>query len=200
LLALALAAAAAASPAPACELHVFTSGPPAVPKKGTPLVRVLAPSADPLAMVNLVSPAARISDLSDGEIRGALGLPDGYSVGRHSDRIIDPRIRDSAAPLLAPAPPCYAELAAYEALAMPANRSRTGRDEIEIRFLYREFDGGKERFRADASGYAAIRALHKTAKTDRAAALADLKAGSRELIADFGRKLAKKRARAAAAR
>ena len=197
--AFALAAAALATPAGACELAVFTSARAAAAAKSSMFVRVAPPSDDPLAWGNIGNPAAQLGDLTDSELREALGLSADYAVSRHADRVITREVRDLATPLRPPASSCYAELVPYEGMSMPAGRSRIGKDEVQVRFLYREFDSaGRATFRFDGSGYAAMKALKKTAKTDRAAALANLKAGWRELIADYGRKLAKKRGRAAA--
>jgi hypothetical protein len=197
---LAFALAALATPAAACELAVFTAPRPAAVPKSTMFVRVAPPSDDPLAWGNVGNPNVQLNDLSDSEIREGLGLAADYAVSRHADRVITHDLRKAATPLRQPASPCYAELIPYEGVSMPAARNRNGKDEVWVRFVYREFDAtGRQSFRFDRSGHAVMKALKKTAKTDRAAALADLKTGWRELIADFGQKLVKKRSRRTAA-
>ncbi|HYJ31205.1 MAG TPA: hypothetical protein VEW25_12805 [Allosphingosinicella sp.] len=178
----------------ACEVHVFSSARASGPVVKSTFVRTLAPSTDPFSIVNILDPTARLSDLTDDEIRQALGLGADYSVMRHSDRIITRATRKTPGPLLEPSPSCYAELMAYEAALMPAARTASGRDKLWISFLYREFAGSAQpRFRFNGSGEANLKPVKKTAKDNYDLAMADLRDGSRELLADFGKKLARKR-------
>jgi len=183
----------------ACELDLFALklGAPAG-FKGNMLVKPLPASGDPLAFINVVSPYERMNDLTDDEYRRALNLPSTTPVVRHWEVPIERSVRKSASAII-PGSKCRVELVGYDSSAMQYKRSRLGKDEVAISFLYREFGpGGNIVFKYDGGGYAAIKALEKTARTDREAALTDLKNGSREIISDFGKGLVKRRAKLAA--
>jgi hypothetical protein len=73
---------------------------------------------------------------------------------------------------------------------MPANRTSSGKDEVRVIFLYREFDrSGKVTFQVNEGGYAGIKPVGKTARTDPALAMEDLRAGSREILRTFAKQM-----------
>lgn len=164
--------------------------------KGNFLVKPLPASSDPIAFINVMNPYERMDDLSDDDYRNALNLPVTTLVIRHWDVPIDNGVRKTAAPLAAPQGNCNAELIGYYSTGMQYKRSRFGKDEVDVSFLYREFDAaGNVTFKVDHSGYAAMNALEKTARTDRTAALADLHQGSEDMLQNFAEAVAKRRAR-----
>ncbi len=196
----ALLGSANAQPSPAahdCELHLYAmklGSPPSA--RGNLLVKPLPASSDPLAFINVMSPYERMNDLSDEDYRSALKLPTTTRVIRHWDTRIDNGIRKTQAPLAAPRATCNAELIGYYSMGMHYKRSQTGKNEVVISLLYREFDpSARITFKFDRSGYAAIKPAEKAA--DRTAALSDLRNGSKEILADFAKDLAKRRAKLA---
>jgi len=197
----ALAAAVQASAQPpalaGCDLHLYAMklGAPAN-FKGNMFVKPLPASTDPLAFINVVSPFERMNDLTDDDYRQALSLAPTARIVRHWDVPIDKNSRKTVVPLSPIGTGCQAELIGYDSVAMAYKRSRLGKDEVVISFLYREFgSAGQVAFKYDGAGYAAINAIERTARTDREAARSDLTKGSEEILADFGKALAKQRAK-----
>jgi hypothetical protein len=186
-----------ASPATeTCALDVFSSPLPTGPEKKTAFIKIAGASPDPFYWGNLSHPTQRLADVSDDDIRQALGLGSDYQVVRHTDRAIMKDLAKSPAPLVARPPRCHAELLAYEGIHL---RNRiTGREEFAFRFHYREYVGSETpRLEVDDKGGAVADQFKDKTEADREKALADLRAASRELLTDFGRKVARKRDAAA---
>jgi hypothetical protein len=185
--------------AEACTLHVFSSPLPTGPAKDTSFVRVAGASSDPFYWGNLGHPTQRIADVTDDEIRQALGLGSDYEVVRHADRVITKKLAKSSAPLVAGSRRCYAELLAYGGNYLSAERNHVnGREAFGVSFHYREYAGSETpRLEVDGMGGSEARRFKNRLETDREAALADLHTASKDLLSDFGRKVARKRDEAA---
>jgi hypothetical protein len=190
LAALALPAAAAAAP---CELHLFAHDFSLGPRPaGNLLVKALPTSDDPLAFTNIANPAPRMAQVSDTEYREALHLPPDTHVLRHWDVAVPAKVQNAPVPLIDKAPPCHAELIGYTSIGMMASRSRTGRNEVVVSFVYREFASGTAKpFEVRGGGYGAV---DTEKKVGRAAALESLRAASFAMVRDFGNKVSKRRA------
>jgi hypothetical protein len=185
-----------ASPA-TCVLHVFSSPLPTAPEKKTAFIRIAGANPDPFYWGNLSQPTQRLADVSDEDIRQALGLGGDYEVVRHTDRVITKDVA-KAAPLVQGSSGCHAELAAYDSRFLPGERNKFGgKEEFLVFFEYREYAGSDvPRLEVDDRGFAEANQFKKTLKKDRDAALADLRRASKDLLFDFGRKVARKRSAA----
>jgi hypothetical protein len=186
-------ASALAAPAP-CELHLFGLDIGSAPQpKGNLFVQPLPRSDDPLAFINIMSPQDRMMDVSDEDYRRILRLPANTPVVRNWEVVIDPRVRKSDAPLVSTPGRCHVELIGYTSIGMAAGRSRTGKDEVDVSFLLREFSPEDILlFKFDKSGYGAVDSVKKVG---RDAALLSLRTASVKLIEDFGERLAKRRSK-----
>lgn len=178
-----------------CVLHVFSNPLPTGPEKKSAFIRMAGANADPFYWGNVGQPTNRLADVSDDDLRQALGLGNEYAVVRHTDRVITKDLAKSPSPLAQGPGGCYAELSAYDARYLPGERNKFGgKEELAILFVYREFAGlNVPKLEVDDRGIAEANQFKKTLKTDREAALADLKRVSRDLLLDFGRKVARKR-------
>jgi hypothetical protein len=179
-----------------CELHLYAmnlGAPPAV--KGTLFVQPLAASGDPIAFINVINPYARMNDLTDDDYRTALNLPPTTRVIKHWDVHIDNGVRKTRAPLSPPRGSCNAELIGYYSTAFDYRRNPHHKDEVYIDFLYREYDPtGNITYKVDHGGYAEIAPARKN-HPDLQTALADLKAGSKAILSDVSKAVAKQRAK-----
>jgi hypothetical protein len=190
--ALAAQAATAASP---CELHLFARDLGVGPQPaGNLLVKPLPPSDDPLAFVNVMSPQDRMADAGDADYIRALGLPENTPVVRHWDVVLPFTVQKSQGALIATPGRCHSELIGYSATGLMASRSRTGRDEVNIDLVFRQFaaDGVLE-FDMRVSGYGRV---DTEKKVGREAALQSLHAASIAIVDDIGQRIVKLRSKA----
>ena len=189
--ALAIPTVAAGAP---CELHLFALDLGAAPRPaGNLLVKPLPASADPLALINIMSPHDRMADVSDAEYRQAFDLPADIPVIRHWDVALPAKVHKSPVPLAETSRRCHAELIGYTSSGLMASRSLKSQNEVVVSLAYREFaPGGVKPFEVRGGGYGAV---DTEKKVGRQAALDSLHAASVEIVRDFAEKVAKKRAK-----
>ena len=189
--ALTIPTAAAGAP---CELHLFALDLGAGPRPaGNLLAKPLPASADPLALINIMSPHDRMTDVSDAEYRQAFDLPADIPVIRHWDMALPAKVHKSPLPLVETPLRCHAELIGYSSVGMMASRSVKKQNEVVVSLAYREFaPGGVKPFEVRGGGYGAV---DTEKKVGRGAALDSLHAASIEIVRDFAKKVAKKRAK-----
>ncbi len=195
ILAVAVASATVAPPTTAdwgsCELHLFAldlgTGPQPT---GNMLIKVLPPSNDPLALINIMSPQDRMSEISDDQYRAALRLAQDTSVIRHWDVAVDRTIRKSTSPIVGTPSRCHLELVGYSSSGFSADRSNNGKSQVFINLVLRHFSSaGTLAVSFDKGGYGEVDAERKVG---REAALQSLSAASVAIISNFGNQAAKK--------
>jgi hypothetical protein len=178
----------------ACELHLFALDLGVGPQpSGNFLVKVLPPSDNPLAFINVMSPLDRMSEISDDQYRISLRLAPNTPIIRHWDVAVDRKVRKSAAPLVSTPLRCHFELVGYSSSGMSADRSRSGKNEVFVNLLFREFSvTGELDFKFDKGGWGKV---DREEKVGREAALQSLSAASVAIIDEFGKYVVEKRSR-----
>ena len=174
-----------------CELHLFALDLGVGPQPSSNmLIKVLPPSDDPLAFINIMSPLDRMSEISDDQYRVALRLGLNTPVIRHWEVAIDRTVRKSASPLVGTPSRCHLELVGYSSSGMAADRSRSGRNEVYVNFLFRQFSTtGVMGSKFDKGGWGKV---DTERKVGREAALRSLSNASAAIISDFGEQVVKK--------
>ena len=177
-----------------CELHLFALDLGVGPQPSSNmLIKVLPPSDDPLAFINIMSPLDRMSEISDDQYRISLRLAPDTPIIRHWDVAVDRKVRKSAAPLVSTPLRCHFELVGYSSSGMSADRSRSGKNEVFVNLLFREFSvAGELGFKFDKGGWGKV---DREEKVGREAALQSLSAASVAIIEEFGKYVVEKRGR-----
>lgn len=178
-----------------CELHLAGMKVGGVPSTTAKLlVRSLPGSDDPLAFINVMSPRDRMATLSDAQYRTALNLPPASPVIRHWDIQVNPAVRKSRLPLFPTPGRCHSELTAYSVSGFAPDRSGTGRNEVRVKLLLRDFgaDGVLIAQLDESSDFS----VETEKKVGRGAAMQSLQVGAETMIDHFGENVTKARKKA----